>query len=276
MVDDASVDADYLDLLQIPIARGEKFHLPKKGKASDEIIVTELFAKRAGWKGNEAIGQKITTIGDEEHPAQVIGVVPDFHFMSLHNPITPMVILQEPDNPAYLLVRTEAAKTNAVIDRIGKEWKKIFSGLPFYYYFLDQHLAKQYRGDDELVALLLTLTSLIILISCIGLVAYTSFIMRLASADIAIRRIIGASLKNIFYLFNRQFTIILAIAFLITLPVAWYFLHQWLNNFSYHIRPAVVDFAVPLIIIGTVVMLVILYYSWRCTRINPAHILREK
>ncbi|HXB92163.1 MAG TPA: ABC transporter permease, partial [Puia sp.] len=222
MVDDASVDADYLALLQIPIVKGENFHAPRRGKTSNEVIVTEMFAKRAGWKGNEAIGKRMSLIGDEEHPSEVIGVVPDFHFSSLHNPITPMAIIQDPGDPAYLLVRTEAAKTVTVLDRIGKEWKRTFSGLPFYYYYLDQHLAKQYRGDDELVALLLTLTSLIILISCIGLVAYTSFIMRLASANIAIRRIVGASLKNIFYLFNRQFTIILAIAFLMTLPIAWY------------------------------------------------------
>jgi putative ABC transport system permease protein len=242
------------------------------------VIVNELFAKTSGWKGSEAVGQKIRMVGDDSASLgyQVIGVVPDFHFSSLHNPVTPMIVVQDPGDPAYLLVRTDAAATNAVIGKIGKEWKKAFAGLPFYYYFLEQHLSEQYRNDKDLLALLLTLTSLIIVISCIGLMAYTSFIMRIASVNIAIRRIIGASFRNIFNLFNRQFVLLLAIAFFVAVPVTWYLLRNWLNNFSYHIQPAARDFIVPLVIIGAVVITVIAWYCWRCIRVNPAAIIRER
>ena len=207
---------------------------------------------------------------------QVIGVVPDFHFSSLHNPVTPLIVVQDAGNPAYLLVRTDAAVTNAIIGKIGKQWRDAFAGLPFYYYFLDQHLSEQYRNDEDLLTLLLTLTSLIIVISCIGLMAYTSFLMRIASVNIAIRRIIGASFRNIFNLFNRQFVILLAIAFFIAVPVTWYLLRNWLNNFSYHIQPAATDFIIPLMIIGAVVIAVIAWYCWRSIRVNPATIIREK
>jgi putative ABC transport system permease protein len=275
VVADASVDPDYVDVLQVHLSKGERFHTPKKGKSKNEVMVNELFAKRAGWKGYEVIGQKIAMAGDSS-AYQVVGVVSDFHFSSLHNPVVPMIIIQDPGDPAYLLVRTDAAATNAVLDRIGKEWKKTYPGLPFFSYFLDQHILQQYRSDDDLLALLLILTSLIIVISCIGLMAYTSFIMRIASTNIAIRRIIGASFRNIFNLFNRQFVIILAIAFLIATPVSWYLLKNWLNNFSYHIQPAVTDFLVPVLTIGAVVGSVVAWYSWRCIRINPAKIIREK
>jgi putative ABC transport system permease protein len=276
VVDDAFVDPDYMSLLQIPLQKGEQFHAPKKGKSRNEVMVNELFAKKSGWKGNDAIGQEIRIGGDSPITYHVIGVVRDLHFTSLHNPVTPMVIVLDRDDPGYLLVKTDAAATNSAIARIGKEWKKAFGSLPFFYYFLDQHILQQYRGDDDLLTLLLALTSLIIVISCIGLTAYTSFLMRIASANIAIRRIIGASVQHIFTLFNRQFVIILAIAFLVALPVTWYFLGNWLNNFSYHIRPAASDFIFPLITIGAIVTLVILYFSWRYTRSNPARILREK
>ena len=278
VVDDASVDPDYLEVLQVPLLRGERFHAPKKGKSKNEVIVNEMFAKRAGWKGSAAVGQEIRMVGDDSagQGYQVIGVVPDFHFSSLHNPVTPMIVVQDAGDPAYLLVRTDAVATNAVIGKIGKEWKKAFAGLPFFYYFLDQHLSEQYRNDKDLLALLLTLTSLIIVISCIGLMAYTSFIMRIASVNVAIRRIIGASFRNIFNLFNRQFVILLAIAFFVAVPVTWYLLRNWLNNFSYHIQPAATDFIIPLVIIGAVVIAVIAYYCWRCIRVNPATIIREK
>jgi putative ABC transport system permease protein len=275
VVADADVDPNYLDLLQVPLLRGEHFHTPKKGKAGNEAVVNELFAKNAGWQGTTALGQQINIVGDS-NKYQVIGVVPDFHFSSFHNPIIPMIIELAPDDPAYLLVRTNATAANAVIEKITRAWAVAFSGLPFSYYFLDQHILQQYRNDSDLLTLLLTLTSLIIVISSIGLMAYTSFIMRIASVNIAIRRIIGASLQNIFRLFNRQFVIILAIAFLVAVPATWYFLQNWLNNFSYHIQPAISDYLVPLVIIGTIVMLVILYYAWRYTRVNPAKIIREK
>jgi putative ABC transport system permease protein len=273
-VDDIEVDADYFDLLQVPVIKGDLFYDKKdSGARKNNVIVTDLFAKRAGW--DHPVGEKVAMFGDETTD-RVIGVVQDFHFTSLHNPVSPMIILPDPDNPAHLLAKVEQAKTGAVINTIGQEWKKAFPGLPLFYYFLDQHLQQQYRGENDLFALLLTLTSLIIVISCIGLMAYTSFIMRIAGVDIAVRRIIGASFLHIFHLFNRQFVLLLIIAFLVAAPVSWYFLHLWLDQFSYHIFPKTGDFLIGLGAISAIVTVMIVYYTWRCVRVNPAKIIREK
>jgi ABC-type antimicrobial peptide transport system permease subunit len=117
---------------------------------------------------------------------------------------------------------------------------------------------------------------LIIAISCIGLVAYTSFIIRIAIFDIAIRRVVGASFRNIFNLFNKQFVYLLLIAFAVACPVSWYFLENWLHQFSYHIHPGVGDYLISLGAMVVIVTLVILYYSWQGVRINPAKIIREQ
>ena len=274
-VDVITADADYFKVLQVPIINGSNFYDSRdSGAKKIHVIVTNLMAKKAGW--DHPLAERVRLEEEGEEPVDVIGVVPDFHFSSLHNPVEPIIISQQSDDPAYLLIRAEPSGTAAVIAAVQKEWKKAFPGLPVYYYFLDQHLQQQYRGEKDLLSLLLTLTSLIIVISCIGLVAYTSFVMRIASVDIAIRRIIGASLRNIFSLFNRQFVLLLVIAFLAALPVAWYLLHLWLNQFSYHIDLKPADFIVALITISAIVTSVVLYYSWRCVRINPARIIREK
>jgi len=270
-VDNIGVDADYLDLLQIPFIKGEDFHSVKDSVSNTDVIVTSSFANRAGW--DQPLGEKIVNADETD---QVIGVVPDFHFSSLHNPIAPLIIFNEPENPAYMLVKVEEGKSSEVLNRLRTEWKNAFPEFPFYYYFLDQHLLQQYQDEGNLLKLLLSLSLLIVIISCIGLITYTSFIMRITSLEIAIRRVLGASFRNVFNRFNRQFIIILLIAFLTASPVVWILLSKWLNQFSYHVYPNVTDLLVALSAIVLVVTSVILYYAWRSISVNPAKIIREK
>jgi putative ABC transport system permease protein len=264
------VDANYFSLLQIPIIRGNAFHDTKDSSARNFAIVSAGFARKAGWAN--PIGEVITAV---DRKATVVGVAPDFHFSSLHNPIVPLVVFQEPEASAYLLVRTQQNKTAAVLDDLRSDWKKAFPETPFYYSFLDEHLMQQYQDDNNLLTLLLILTSLMIAISCIGLVAYVSFLLRLARADIAVRRIVGASFSHIYTLYIRQFVYLLLIALAVAAPVTWLFLKKWLDQFAYHIYPRPVDLVIALLSIGALVGLIMLRYALQSVRVNPGRVLRE-
>ena len=187
-----------------------------------------------------------------------------------------MIVFQDPSDPAYLLIRINSNKSGAVIDRLSRVWKTAFPQFPLSYFSLDQHLLEQYRDERNLFTLLASLSFLIIGISCIGLIAYTSYIVRVAIRDIAIRRIVGASFWDIFSLFNRRFLKLLGLAFLAACPLSWYLLKNWLAQFPYHTDLMLTDYLIAVGVMGVMVSLVILRYTWQCTRISPAKIIREQ
>jgi putative ABC transport system permease protein len=270
-VDDISVDEDYLSLLGLPMIAGSGFQAVKDSSSSHQVIVTELFAREAGW--DHPIGQLITE-GDDK--VQVVGVVPDFHFGSLHRPIEPMVIFQAPADPAYLMVKVAGTKAGAVINQLQGAWSKAFPAFPFAYFSLEEHLLRQYKDEGNLLTLLVSLSLLVIAISCIGLIAYTSYIIRMSMTGIAIRRIIGASFRDIFNLFNRQFVLLLVIGLSVAVPVSWYLLGRWLEQFAYHVNVRPADYIVAAGAMAAIVGGVVLRYIARCIRVSPAKIIREQ
>lgn len=264
------VDAHYFSLLQIPVIRGEGFRDIKDSTARNHALVTTGFASKAGW--TKPIGEVITS---QSGQVRVDGVVPEFHFGSLHHTILPLVIFQQTNDQDYLLVRVTPARTAAVLKGLEVNWKKAFPDTPFFYTFLDEHLMQQYRDDNNLLDLLLTLTVLMIAISCIGLVAYVSFLLRMAKTSIAIRRVIGAAFKDIYALFARQFVWLLLIGFAAAAPLAWWSSAVWLRQFAYHVDPRPADLGIALAAMGILVGVIVLRYAWQSARVNPGRALRE-
>jgi putative ABC transport system permease protein len=264
------VDAHYFSLLQIPVIRGEGFRDVRDSTARNHALVTTGFASKAGW--TNPIGEVITT---QSGRVRVDGVVPEFHFGSLHHIILPLVIFQQTNDQDYLLVRVTPARTAAVLKGLEANWKKAFPEVPFFYSFLDEHLMQQYRDDNNLLDLLLTLTVLMIAISCIGLVAYVSFLLRMAKTSIAIRRVIGAAFKDIYALFARQFVWLLLIGFAVAAPLAWWSSTIWLRQFAYHVAPRPADLGIALAAMGVLVGMIVLRYAWQSARVNPGRALRE-
>lgn len=263
------VDAHYFSLLQVPIVQGDGFPDRDDSASRNNAIVTTAFVRMAGW--DHPIGEIIRYF---DRDIRVIGVVPEYHYGSLHRAIQPMVIFQQPewDN---LLVRVGQGNTSALLQRLRTNWKKAFPDQPFSYTFLDEQLRQQYLDEYHLLHLLMTLTLLMIAISCVGLVAYVSFLLRMARAEIAIRRVIGASFADIYRLVIRQFVYLLLIAFAAAGPLAWWFADGWLGQFAYHVYPRPVDPVIALGAIGALVGVVILRYAWQSVRENPAQVLRE-
>jgi len=269
-VDDIDVDDKFLAVLGIPVIRGSGFHGVKDSAAKGQVMVNELFVRQAGW--TNPIGQ---TIKQGEDVYQVVGVVPDFHFGSLHNPMTPMVIFSDPD-PAYLLVKVVEGGGAGMPGKLQQMWNRAFPQFPFSYFFLDQHLLQQYKDEGHLLSCLLILSFLVIAISCIGLISYTAYVVRKALKDIAIRRIIGASFGDIYGMYQGMFGLLLGIGLAAVVPVSWYFLDRWLEQFAYHVVLRPLDYGIAVVGMVVIVGLVVGYYVWRSVRISPAKIIREQ
>ena len=264
------VDANYFPLLQIPVIRGRGFLDVRDSTARRNALVTTGFAQKAGW--TQPLGE---VLSNENRKSTVVGVVPEFHFSSLHHAIQPLVIFQEPQDADFLLIRVGQARTASVLQSLQENWKKVFPELPFSYSFLDEHLMQQYHDEYNLLSLLLTLTLLMIAIGCIGLVAYVSFLLRMARVDIAVRRVIGASFPDIYTLFARQFAWLLLIGFAVAAPLAWWTSNIWLRQFAYHIDPRPLDLGIALIAMGTLIGIIILRFTLQSVNVNPGRVIRE-
>jgi putative ABC transport system permease protein len=263
-------DAHYFSLLQIPVIQGEGFRDSQDSTARYHALVTTSFVRKAGW--NQPIGEVFSGFGRK---AEVVGVVPEFHFNSLHHAMLPLVIFQVSEDKDYLLVRVSPVRTAAVLKGLEATWKKAFPDVPFFYSFLDEHLMQQYRDDDNLLSLLLVLTLLMIAISCIGLIAYVTFLLRMAKTSIAIRRVIGAAFKDVYVLFARQFAWLLLIGFAVAAPLAWWLSTIWLRQFAYHVDPRPVDLGIALVGMGVLVGVIVLRFTLQSVGVNPGRVLRE-
>ena len=265
-----NVDANYLRLLHIPVIKGEGFPDVPDSLAKNNAIVTTAFARKMGW--TQPIGE-IFEQGDQH--IRVVGVVPDFHYNNLHQAVQPLVLFQAAGVPVELLLRVDQAQMSAVIKEVGVEWHKTFPQLPLVYTFLDEHIARQYQDDYNLLSLLMTLTLLMIAISCIGLIAYISFLLRMARSTIAIRRVIGASFRDIYRLFAPQFLWLLGIALVTAGPLAWWWVDLWLGQFAYHVSPRPLDLGIAVVAMGMIVGIIVLRFTLESMRVNPARVLRE-
>lgn len=224
------VGEDYINTMGMEIISGRDF---QKGQGVDNevFIANEAAAKLMGW-GNAAVGKKIRFFHGEKD-SQVIGVVKDFHFSSLHNKIEPMLLVKTQGEGGYMHLKVSNEDLPATIDYIREVWTKYDHQHPFEYSFLDQKFNEQYKADEIQQTLLSGLSYICIFISLLGLLGLSAFSAAQRTKEIGIRKVHGASVPHIIYLLFRDVMLLVLLASILVIPVAWYTITQWLGNFAY-------------------------------------------
>ena len=221
-------DLNYLNFYGLELLSGRNFSANKD--TFDEFIVNERLIKSLGWTPEEAIGRKLII---NEGEATIIGVTRDYHNNSLQNDITPCVIL----NWNYL----EQAFVNVknihpdVLQSIEKTWKETFTTAVFQYDFVDDSIAKEYFVETLSFKGFTIFSVIVIIIGCLGLIGLMTFITASRTKEVGIRKVLGASVAEIVLFFSKEFVILLIVAFAIAVPLAYYFMQQWLEGFTYRI-----------------------------------------
>ncbi len=226
---------DYIPLYQIKLLAGRNLG---KSDSVNEFVINE---KLSGLMGNklpeDAIGK---TLYWNDKPYPVVGVVADFHTKSLHDPITPLCIINRPDRESALAIKLASkgagpAMVSTTIARIEKAWKQIYPAAGFNYRFYDHSLALLYEKDRQTAIMVNSAMAISIFISCMGLFGLALFTTKKRAKEISIRKIMGASVSNIATMLSMDFIVLVLIALFIASPVAWYFMNQWLQGFAYRI-----------------------------------------
>jgi putative ABC transport system permease protein len=266
------IDENFLPALNIPVVKGRNFS--NLADTMHSILVNEAMVKHFGWK--EAIGKRVKFPGDtSSNYLEVVGVVKDFNQESLYNPIAPLLLFYGPNgNMIQLKMSTGNLKTS--IARIGDTWKKYFPNLPFEYKFLDEDFNSQYAADQKRGKIFAAFSLLTIIITCLGLLGLTAFTTQQRQKEISIRRVMGANIAQIVSLVTVNYLWLALIAALIAFPIAYYFMHNWLNIFPYNPGLSVVPFILSALVIVFTAVITVMFHSTKAALANPADSLRTE
>jgi ABC-type antimicrobial peptide transport system permease subunit len=230
MFTQASVGYDFVKNLQLTLLQGRDFS--KEFADSSSYIINETALAKIGYK--DPIGQPIEQWGRK---GKIVGVLKDFHFNSFHTPIQPLILrLGENRGSGYMIIRTEAGKTPVALAGLEKLAKQINPRFPFAHQFADEEWALLYEKEKVIEKLSNYFAFLGIFISCLGLLGLVMFTAGQRAREISIRKVLGAGTGSLFTLLSKDFVWLVGIAMVIASPVAWWAMHNWLQNFHYRIQ----------------------------------------
>jgi len=271
-----TIDEDYLPVFDLQIAAGRA--LTQADLEHKRALVNETLVKTAGITQPEAvIGEQIQILGDKY---EIIGVVKDFHTQSFHEKINPCALFYFPHflREAAIKIDTEGGVQHVqeAITHLEKVWNTSFPEYVFDYQFLDDYLTTNYEQENKTFRYFQLFSGLAILIGCLGLYGLVSFLAEQKTKEVGIRKVLGASVGNIIGLFSKEYISLILLAFLIAAPLAYYFMHSWLENFAYQIDLKLDVFASAILISICIAFLTVGYKSYRAAVANPVESLRSE
>ncbi|MBK1441164.1 ABC transporter permease [Parapedobacter sp. ISTM3] len=265
------VDEHYIPTLGIELAAGRNF---SKAFGTDSLsaIVNEAAVRAFGW-ANGALGQ-ILVNGDNRH-LRVVGVVKDFHFRSLHERITPLVMVMN-DNFGNLIVKAKPGNLAGLLQTMEERYDALHPDLPFSYSFLDERINNMYTVERKTGTVLGVFAGLTIFVACLGLLGLVTFMAHQRTKEIGVRKVLGATVGGIVRLLIRDFAKLIGIALVVASPISWWAMNNWLADFAYRIDIQWWMFAVAGLAAGVIALLTISWQAVRAAMANPVDSLRDE
>jgi putative ABC transport system permease protein len=269
------VDFDFIKQYGIKMVAGRAFSRDfMSTDTAQAMLLNEEAIKMFGYTSpQQAIGRRFKQWGRE---GKIVGVMKDFHFKSLQETIKPLSMRVELNNLNLVSIKISGNNLKGTLADIESKWKQIIPNRPFSYFFLDEFFDRQYRSEERFGKLFLNFSVLAIAISCLGLLGLASYSTYQRTREIGIRKVLGASTPGIVNMLSKDFMILVGISFLIAAPVAWYFMHKWLQDFAYRIDIQWWVFVLSGILAVSVALLTISFQAIKAALTNPVKSLRSE
>jgi len=268
-----AVDHDFVETMGIKMKEGRDFQVDMPSDTLTGVVVNETFVNRMGW--SEPIGKKIE-LGDENTlRARVIGVMKDYHQTGMYNEIETLVLIYRINNP-IVYVKLADNNTEQTLAYIETRWKEIFPDQPFTYTFLTERFNRQFEADEKRGLIFTIFTILAILIACLGLFGLASYTVEQRTKEIGIRKVFGADERVILRLISKEFVILTSISIIIAIPVACYFMNNWLENYVYRTKIGVVLLLVAALLTILITFLTIGFKAYQAAIMNPANSVKTE
>ncbi len=242
-----------------------------------DVVVNETFLKKLGIKKpDDVLGSKLEIPGIPGSTGIITGVVRDFNIASLHDTIRPVMMQKWKEVYSTINIKLTPGLIGKALPAIEQVWKSTYPNDVYEYQFLDESIARYYEQEAQLSVLYKLFAGLAIFISCLGLYSLVSFMAATRAREVGIRKVLGASVADVVYLFSREFTVLVLLAFLIAAPVAGYFMHRWLQNYAYHIKVGPALYLEAVAVSLALAWFSMGYRSIRAARVNPVKSLRAE
>lgn len=269
------VDTNYLQVYGIKLLTGSNFNSTSFVDSVTPIILNESSVKKFGWKNPETAIGKPFNIGNRK--GVVTGVVKDFHFNSLHEPIQPLALL--PLNQGYfsrITLRANVSNTSGVIALLTSAWRKYFPSAMLDYNFLDKQIWESYQDEQRFSKIFSCFSLLSLLIACLGLYGLISYATLQRAKEIGIRKVLGASVNGIVTLLTKDFLKLVLLSLVIAVPVAWYAMQSWLQDFAYRINISWWMFALAGALVILIALITVGFQTIKAAMANPVKSLRTE
>lgn len=270
-------DTAYLDVMKLRLIKGRNFDQRMKTDQTEAVIVNEMAAKKFGW-GSDALGKRIdfgiNLDGTVDMPTKVIGVVKDFNYVSLQNPIEPVAIFLSRRTQYYLSIRTDGIEPAKTLEYIREKWTALGSPDPYDYMYMNESLGKMYQGEEKLIAGFGVASALSIFIALLGLLGLSSFLSERRTREIGIRKVLGASFSGLMGMLYKEIVLLVFIAFVIAAPVATWALDKWLEQYAYHTAISWGIYVLSAVLSLSIAIFTSTYHTLKTVKTNPVEAIK--
>ncbi|WP_221394047.1 ABC transporter permease [Dyadobacter sp. NIV53] len=268
------VDDNFLNTMEIPVVKGRNFSKDFPSDPENSVVVNEAFVKEAGWK--DPIGKEIDFFWKQKKMT-VIGVIRDYHYASLKEEIKPLLLTEDPKyGLGAIYLKLNVANIPQTVKTVESVFRKHIPFLPFEYKFEDESNLKRYESEAKWKQMITLAAMLSIFVSCIGLFGLATFNAETRVKEIGIRKVLGASVASIAALLSTDFVKLVLIAIIIALPISYYAVNIWLQDFPYRIEISWWYFAVSAILAISVALITVGYQSVKTAMLDPVKSLRSE
>jgi ABC-type antimicrobial peptide transport system permease subunit len=267
------VDGNYMELYDLELLAGSNI---LDLDTAQGFVVNEKLASMSGFSNpQDIIGQRIK-FGGRPMSLPVVGVVQNFHTMSLHEPIEPTILYNRIRNYSTLSLKVDLKGFKETIKEVQQTWEAAYPNHIFSYQFLDEEIKEFYESDTRMSTMITVFTSIAIFIGCLGLFGLATFMANQKTKEVGVRKVLGASVESIIFLFSKEYARLIFTGFLIAAPLAWYIMRGWLDTFTYKIDMSPTIFIIGFGIAFIIAILTVGYRSLSAATANPVNSLRSE
>jgi len=275
------IDYNYLDFYKIKFVSGRNLDLRLASDTISGVIANEAFIKEMGWNKEQAVGKEIIPgWGEKAEKNKIIGVVQDFYISGVDKPVEPLLMFNYDrnwvkNNMQNLQIKLSENDINGTLERIKEFWMiKAEPGYPFDYNFIDKKFAKTFEKFQKQQTLFTTLNAVVLIVALLGLFALSSLLIEQKLKDVAIKKTLGADEKTIVWDLTKKFLYISSLAVLLSFPLAYYAMNEWLKDFSYRIEMPAFPYILSFVILLALTFLVVSIKAYKATKINLVKYLK--
>lgn len=272
-----AVEPNYLQTLNIPLISGRNF-TENRAAEDGKAIVNRALVKKFGFTPESIIGKPLFFEWQgEKNEFEVIGVMEDFHQVSLKEEIFPLLFrVSAQPNTDYAVLNLESNDFQNALAAISKTWNTVNADTPFEYTFLDESIQKQYEEDKRVSKIITSFTVIAMIISCLGLYGLSTYMAERRFKEIGVRKVLGASINQIVAMMSGEFMKLVFIAFLIAVPISLYGINLWLEGFAYRTDPSAMVFILAGVAALLIALMTVSFESIRAASGNPVNALRNE